>query len=778
MTIYRFFTMAAVGMAVSFPAAAYEYTTTSFNLSGVKPARAAALPAGFPEFTSGDELTDGLYKLAAAETYADITKDGSFCAGALWPSAWTRDISYAVDLSLGLVLPGTSRRSLETRVENGLILQDTGTGGSWPVSTDRIIWGCAAYSTALFAGDKQYYRQVYDILSASVAQDYRTVFDQETGLFSGEESFLDWREQTYPAWMEPADIGNSFALSTNNVYYRALGILAVMAEQLGMNNDAVLYKQKQQALGDAVRKQFSAAGTQYFGAYIINGLYPELYTGFETLGESLSVLNGLVSDTQARAVLQAVSPGPYGTPVVVPQLDGIKPYHNDAVWPFVLGYRALAAKKAGSYEICRHEFAALMYAAARFGTFKENFTADTGSEYGTAVNSDRQLWSDASFLAFIYRVVCGLDFTEQGITVSPLVFSTFTGGLSLTGLHVRNSVLNLTVTGTGSRTAVLLVNGVRTAPGSVIPWDSAPVLNIAVQMEEQDSDKPAAAEEPAGRTLDSLTWAPPIPRMQCEDPGDSGKYAVLSWLAVPGLSYVVRKNDIPVCTVPADGPVTPQDSICRVVYKRVLNDKFTKIGIEVPVDEYMTEYSTAVTGTGIPVLPSNPVRIERGAGTGKQNTWFYEAERAAVTGGTFLENDGDTEYTKAKTTAGLNKDTCSGRGFTGMWGTTPGSLMTFTVRAPGTGTYAVDFRYRNDNGPVNTGDKCALRTLTVDGRRIKVILFPQRGSKTEWGFTAPVRLELTRGKHTLTLTCDGDSFSQHHRLNPVSLDLMRVSRLK
>jgi hypothetical protein len=764
---------AASAMLSCIPAVSYEYQTPQFSLKGLLPEQTANLPAGFPEFSSGDTLTDSLYKLAVSEACADITRDGYFCAGALWPSAWTRDMSYAVDLSLGIVLPATSRKSLETRIEHGLILQDTGTGGSWPVSTDRIIWGCAAYNTALLSGDKTFYRQVYDILAATVAQDYRTVYDPETGLFSGEESFLDWREQTYPAWMEPADIGNSFALGTNNVYYRVLGILKTMSEQLDIKDDTSSYTEKQKALGEAIRQHFSINGKSYFGAYIINGLYPELYAGYETLGESLTVLNSVVSGEQASAVLQSVIQGPYGTPVVAPQLDSIKPYHNDAVWPFVLGYRALAAKKAGLNDICEHEFAALMYAAARFGTFKENFTADTGSKYGTQVNSDRQLWSTAAYLAFIYRVICGLDFTEQGISISPLVFSSFQHGLSLTGLKIQNSILNLTITGTGSLVTAMSVNGRQVQPGSVIPWNSAPVVNIAVQMTEPE--KPETTEKEPGKAFDSLAWAPPVPRLQLDDYINDNKDAVISWLAVPGLSYVLRRNRETVCTLQTDTTDSPASS-CKVAYKRVLNDKFTKIGIQVPAEQFMTEYTVEASSTAVPVLPSNPVRIERGMGMRQQNTWFYEAERADATGGT-VSADSSTEHTNARLTCGLDKSEYNEKGIVSLWGTKENDRLTFSVHVPA-GTYAVDFRYKNDNGPVNTGEKCALRTLSIDGQRIKVILFPQRGSKTEWGFTVPVKLDLKKGKHSITLVSDTDSYSQHHVLSSITLDLMRVARLK
>ena len=49
--------------------------------------------------------------------------------------------------------------------------------------------------------------------------DTENVYDPVTGLVKGESSFLDWREQTYPKWMQPADIYESENLGTNAVHY-------------------------------------------------------------------------------------------------------------------------------------------------------------------------------------------------------------------------------------------------------------------------------------------------------------------------------------------------------------------------------------------------------------------------------------------------------------------------------------------------------------------------------------------------------------------------------
>lgn len=81
-------------------------------------------PGEYPFVQLDDPILDFLTKMAFEEVKLNINKDGVFSAGANWPTAWTRDMSYAIDLSLGFLFPDVVEKSLLSRVENGLIVQD------------------------------------------------------------------------------------------------------------------------------------------------------------------------------------------------------------------------------------------------------------------------------------------------------------------------------------------------------------------------------------------------------------------------------------------------------------------------------------------------------------------------------------------------------------------------------------------------------------------------------------------------------------------------------
>ena len=99
----------------------------------------------FPQFSSDMTLLNALYNMALEESENLVTKDGYFDTGAKWGGVWTRDLSYASMLSLSTTHPEIVKHGLLKKVANERIIQDTGTGGAWPVSTDRMIWASAAW---------------------------------------------------------------------------------------------------------------------------------------------------------------------------------------------------------------------------------------------------------------------------------------------------------------------------------------------------------------------------------------------------------------------------------------------------------------------------------------------------------------------------------------------------------------------------------------------------------------------------------------------------------
>ncbi|MDD5186268.1 MAG: hypothetical protein PHS84_13495, partial [Paludibacter sp.] len=166
--------------------------------------------SAFPRYQSPALLENAIYNMSVEEMEKAIEKDSTLRTGIDWPGVWTRDVSYSIILSMAYMQPKVSENSLLCKVNaNGRIIQDTGTGGAWPASTDRMIWAVAAWEIYKVTGDNNWLKKVYPIIKNSIEDDMMVDHDPGTGLVKGESSFLDWREQTYPRWMQPVDIFES-----------------------------------------------------------------------------------------------------------------------------------------------------------------------------------------------------------------------------------------------------------------------------------------------------------------------------------------------------------------------------------------------------------------------------------------------------------------------------------------------------------------------------------------------------------------------------------------
>jgi hypothetical protein len=103
----------------------------------------------------------------------------------------------------------------------------------------------------------------------------------------------------------------------------------------------------------------------------------------------------------------------------------------------------------------------------------------------------------------------------------------------------------------------------------------------------------------------------------------------------------------------------------------------------------------------------------------------------------------------------------------------------FTVEVPTAGTYSIDARYANGSGPINTGDKAALRSLLVDGARIGSLIMPHRGADlwNDWGYSSALVVPLSAGTHTLTVTYTPVDRNMNGAVNTALVDHLRLTKL-
>lgn len=504
-------------------------------------ARHADLSA-FPRLRSPQPLVDALYRMSLEELTQLVRDDGALSAGAKWPGVWTRDVSFSSVLALAIVAPDAVRKSLLAKVDSaGRIIQDTGTGGSWPVSTDRMTWALAAWEVYAVTGDRGWLRRAYAIVARSAEADLHAIQDPRTGLATGETSFMDWREQSYPRWMEPRDIARSQAVGTNVVHYATYRVLADMARALG--EPETRWARKAALLRGAIGERLWQPDAGYYAIYRYGRAYPSLLPRSDALGEALAVIYGAADPARAARIAASTPEVAFGVPTFWPYIPNLRMYHNATLWPFVNAFWTWAAADARNTAAVEHGLASIYRPAALFLTNKENIVAQTGHFDGTVLNSDRQLWSVAGNLATQYRVLFGMRFRADRLVFAPMVPPAYAGERALSGLRYRDAVLTVTIRGAGDGVASARLDG-RPLARAELPATLTGAHTVELRM---NGRWPAASIH----LVDNVR-APETPAAVLH--GDT-----LAWAAVPGAArYAVYRNGRPAAGTTATRYLTPR----------------------------------------------------------------------------------------------------------------------------------------------------------------------------------------------------------------------------
>lgn len=415
--------------------------------------------SAFPQYHSDYPMMDAVYNLGLEEMQNAIEPDSTFRTGKEWAGVWTRDISYSIILSMATLQPEVAKNSLLRKVKNDRVIQDTGSGGSYPVSSDRMIWAVAAWEVYESTGDRDWLNKVYPIIKNSVEDDIKNVYDTETGLVRGESSFLDWRDQTYPKWMQSADIYSSENLGTNAVHYQTNIVLAKMAQLLNDNAAVQKYAGIAAKIKAGINTYLWQPEKGYYGQYRYGRQFKLLSPRSEALGEALTVLFDIADSDRQQTIIASTPVNNFGIPCIYPQIPNIPPYHNNAVWPFVQSYWSLAAAKAGNAKALVQSMSAIYRPAALFLTNKENFVASTGDFAGTQINSSNMLWSLSGNISMIYKVLFGINMTENGLVFKPFVPVEMKGERSLLNYKYRNAILDIKMTGYGNQIKSVTLDG-------------------------------------------------------------------------------------------------------------------------------------------------------------------------------------------------------------------------------------------------------------------------------------------------------------------------------
>ena len=682
------------------------------------------LTNNYPQFNCDIMGSNTLYNLSLEELTNLWNKDNYWQANANQPTAKTHNLGYSSLLSLALIDPQAAQNSLMKRVSQGRIIQDDGTGGSWPVTTDRAVWVLGAWEVYLATGDKDWLKQSYEVVRHSLSQDEAMIYDHTTGLVYGEASLPYCRKEVYPAWMQPADIAQSECLSNNALFFRANEIASRMAQLCGDGGVAAHFKQVADAIKEGINNYLWIESAGYYGQYLYGRVNKTVSTRSETLGEALCIIFGIADAQRAQRIVNSIPSSPYGMTCFNPQIPDIYTLHNNAIWPHTQAYWLWASALTRCPQAVTHGLASVYRTTALMATNMENTDATTGT-CNTAYNSGSALLSVAANLSIPLRVFAGINMNEEGITLQPLVPKGWMSKKQLTNLKYRKAILDITIQGYGDRVSAFYIDGKKLKE----PFVSSSMNgrhSVRIVMNDQFSRYDEHAVEPANYSPHTpISWLDGATRM--------------SWQQVQGAKeYKILRNGSSIA-------IQPESNIEGNYY-------------DIPDEEGFAEYQViAVDSLGVESFASEPlVRF------GISNVRHYDMTAFA-------------EPTTLKSCQGY-----SGNGAIEITSTS-NTRIDLRINVPADGTYLIDFRYANGTGSPTSGNSCASRMLWYNGRRVGNVVFPQRGKDlwSNWGYSTPVVLKLKQGEQSLVLIYELDNQNMSpDNVNRAILDHLRLIPLQ
>jgi len=684
-----------------------------------------------PRIRTGNLMFDGLFALAiddmllnsVSEIRDSSYNDGQpikrdvFQTGEKWLYVWTRDLSYAADLSLAHLDPRRVVNSLLFKTsgfregvqppaalppDSRQIIQDTGSGGSWPVSTDRVSWAVAA-STVLdsLSGEARtsFAGQAHAALRGTAEADRLAAFDPRNGLYGGEHSFLDWRTQTYAPWIVTnlSRMSGSKGLSTNVTQYATLRLLARLCEERREASLAARYTRWAEELKESINRHFWIEEAGLYSSLTTSGEDDSAVHKYDMLGIALVILSEIAPEDRARACLANYPHALFGVPVYFPHQPDIYVYHNRAIWPFVTAYALKAAAHVRNPAVADHAIRSLYRGAALNLSNMENLEWLTGKPWfddGPAINSRRQLWSVAGYLGMVMEAIFGLHIEQDGLRVEPFL----TGATRrLLGDSATATLANLKYQGR-LLDVVLELPDVDGAEGyfevQSVRLNGAPVSGPI---------KVEALRRGEANTI-TVTFGRPLPGdnritlVSEVDPKDRFDPRVFSPPAPAITALELRDGHLTLAFAPGKPGADGQPAMHYNIYRdgQAVATKHTSTTWRDPdpaADGWRACYSveTVYSKTGLHSHHSEPVCFEKGA-----------AERIAVSDPRVRSNIRPTPSSDGIALPALRN-----------WGSPSDSLSVSEVKIARPGQYAIRTVYNNHAHTIDSGVTCAVKGAAI-----------------------------------------------------------------
>lgn len=395
----------------------------------------------YPNYYSNYTILNAIYNLSLEEIDRNILSDSIFAIKNLH----THSMSYSTILSLSILCPEICKNSLIKRVANDKIIQENGIGGSWPISSDRIIWAIAAWEIYKTTGDNDWLRKIYFIIKNTIDDDLNVTWNYHEHLFRGSSLLIDDQINYYPKWMAPTDIYDTYSLSNQVLHFQALQALIKMGKLL--NKDTQKYIHISNALKESINKKF-----KHQNSYYANFKYkwPILCTNqSNALGEAMATIWDINSSKTHFTEHLPITE--FGVPNHLPLFTDSTKTNSQTLWPFVQSYWNWAASTTKNTKAVNWGIANSIRPTAQFLTNKQSYTLENGNCTENNQKTTTDLLSAAATASNTLHVLFGINITEDYLEFNPVIPRELKGKHVLNNLKYRNSTLDIKILGFGTK---------------------------------------------------------------------------------------------------------------------------------------------------------------------------------------------------------------------------------------------------------------------------------------------------------------------------------------
>lgn len=659
----------------------------------------AAMPSSIPRhlpipsLSSGSALIDAAWALSASRmAVADATPYIIAWATPAAPSGWGADIA-------------------------GMLLNDRESAPGWPLAdTRRLMRIIALGRHALVNGPFPELGEAIDYASTALRADSARLYRTDCGLWAGGGDGV--MSGPLPYWMDGADRFNTVSLAVNILAAEAYSALAVMEHMAGM--DAGMALGNSRRLAEAINDRLWMPARGYYSQYLYGRLHLVQGPAASGWGNALAAASARVTPPEmTRRIVGGLPRTPYGLTLSYPLGPGAGAPEADVR---VQGIWASGCARAGNARALWSALSVLLRL--------------TGIAAATPDEADPDIWG--AFIATVSSVLFGLDPVAGGLHIAPVVPPELTGDKRLSGIAYRDAVIDLTVSGTGSRVATVLLDGLElpdhTVPATLTGHHSVRVEMIADQYDDI-IPPPVTAPElllPTPRPA----WSP------------SSAAAADSVARAPGATYAVYLNGLR-CD---DTPSPLRLPSCGGYAERLV----------IPLD-------ADGVAAGFAARPHSTTT--QGSAVTLQAEWFKARELARDIYRRMLRH-----WSRLRAANRAGDDSRPNRRLTQIVELTSADSLVFTAEAPAPMRCVLTVGYAD--GRDAGGSATALRSVYVNGHRAASVAMPRTGlpaDTTVTLLTHPVAVTLDGGLNRIKLASGpGDLREPPGGADTVMIDFLRI----